>query len=133
MRNTFLFVTILLLLLASCNREKEKMCTDEFRFIIVNIKDSSGNAVRLDSNYTVLIPINRIIQVKTDTIFFKNGTYVLITDSERELIKEDEETEIRFVGFKNSDQIVDKKFIVTQDGCHIQLLSGITDITLNRN
>ena len=127
---TFLFITLLILLAASCNREKDKMCTDEFRLITINIKDSSGAAVLLDSNYTEILHTNSIIRIKTDSIFIKNGSYIVFTDSQMDLIEKDAETEIKFIGFKRSGKVVDERYIVTQDGCHIQRLSGNTKLTL---
>jgi ABC-type Fe3+-hydroxamate transport system substrate-binding protein len=129
-RTIFLVVPLLLLVSTSCNRNK--ICTQEFCLIYINIKDSLGKAVILDSNYTEIINTNERIIEKTDSLDKINGSYLFFTDSQKEIIPENKETELKFIGIIGFVRVIDEKYILTQDGCHIKLLSGKTNIILNK-
>lgn len=100
--------------------------------IYINIKDSLGKAVILDSNYTEIINTNERIIEKTDSLDKINGSYLFFTDSQKEIIPENKETELKFIGIIGFVRVIDEKYILTQDGCHIKLLSGKTNIILNK-
>ena len=130
MRTRFFVVPLLLVILSSCSRNK--ICTQEFRLIYINIKDSLGKAVLLDSNYTQVISSQEKIIEKTDSIDKIEGLYILFTDSQKDMIPENIETEVQFIGIMGFVKIVEEKYIMSQDGCHIKLLSGKTNIILNQ-
>lgn len=133
MRKIFLLLPLLAIILFSCIKEQRgKICTEEFRSLTVTIKDQAAKPVVLDSGYTLIVSTNSKISPMPPFAELTPGTYVIFSDSHQTLIPENKNSQIRFVGVKGANKVVDEPYIVTQDGCHVSLGSGKTDITITQ-
>jgi len=123
-----IFLTPLIFMACLSNHwNDEKLCTEIYVFIQITVKDSLNNPVILDNFEVKNVKSNQLLPVHKDSASASEGRYVLITDSELRLISENG-TSLRFSGFKNTAPIITGDYIVNQDGCHINLLSGQTDL-----
>jgi hypothetical protein len=107
--------------------EKNLMCTYEFRSIVVEVSDRSGNDVALDSVAVVRKMDNKAIVINQQTTIPRAGRYVLFSDSNmNETSKCGEDFEFR--GYKNKQLIASSTFNIAHNCCHIYLVSGNTKI-----
>lgn len=109
-----------------------KVCTEIFISVTVTVKDQANNPVKLDSSYTKVLSNDKILRPFTGNMDMYPGTYVLISDGQLNQIPENKNTNVKFIGFKGGQKVVDEPFTVTQDGCHVDLVSGKTNITANQ-
>lgn len=125
---------LLAVILISCIKSKnqEQVCTEIFLSETVLVKDGSNNPVQLDSSYTKIISNSNILRPFTGNSDLTPGTYVLVSDAQLNQIPENKNTDVKFIGYKGGQIIVDEPFTVTQDGCHVDLVSGKTNITINQ-
>ncbi len=137
------FIVVLFLIiatiLASCNNNDDDsnsgcentVCTEEFRTIIVTIKDQSQNSVVLDSfkviniengdDMTVLLSSSELEMAQ------QSGQYPLLNDSSLEI---NQERKVQFKGFINNQEVINSTYTVSTNCCHINLVSGVLDLTL---
>ncbi|MEI7492165.1 MAG: hypothetical protein WCK92_12255 [Bacteroidota bacterium] len=104
----------------------------EYREIYITVTDSSGKAVLLDSTYTEIVSTKKKITGKTDSLNKIKGMYLLFSDSQKDMIGENTETDFKFFGLIGSAIVVEENYLITQDGCHIKLLTGNTNIILKQ-
>ncbi len=105
----------------------------EYRMVYVTVSDSAGKAVVLDSNYTEIVNSKKKIIEPADSLEKTKGIYLLITDSQKDIIAENVETDVNFIGKKGSAVVVVEHYVITQDGCHIRLVSGNTNIVIHHS
>lgn len=109
------------------------MCTEEFRSIMVEVKNSKGEPYQLDSYETVKLPEGEKIILRNDigqdSVFRALGQYPVLTDGERKLVAKNG-TEIQLTGSKNGKEVVKRTFVIGNDCCHIILVSGDTIIVV---
>ncbi len=131
-----IFLPIVGLVLFSCaDTNNGLMCTEEYRMLTVTIYDSEMEPIILTDYYTLKTSTDEIIDFKPenqyiDSIYTINGTYILFTDSKMAEASKSG-TEFRFQGFIDTLLVVNKPFIIRNDGCHIELVSGNPNIVLN--
>lgn len=100
------------------------MCTTEFRYVYVKIKDAQNNAVVLDSYKVINKDSGEEITISEPQE--EVGTYPLVNDASK-VIKN---TNVQFVGYKDNKMVVNEAYKITRDDCHIQLSDGKTEIKL---
>ena len=130
MKNIALIFSILLLGFISCDRQK--VCTADFAYITVIIKDNAAKGVVLDSFYTKIVSTNKIVRPSAVNLGIMPGTYAIFSDSEMNFINEAENSTVTFFGFIGADKVVEENYVLTQDGCHVKYISGKSNIILNR-
>jgi hypothetical protein len=123
----WLFGSILLLAIItfSCNENAQKACTEEFRSIVVTIKNPDDSIAEIDSFYMVKTLDNDTILTHNDTIYndpFLTGI-IIFTDNEMDFTN-GAGSEFRLTAYQNSDLVVDELYVIRHDDCHIELVSG---------
>jgi hypothetical protein len=138
-----LFLPLILLLLFSCSKSDDKSCscsdapcTDQFVSIVVKIIDKSGNPVSLDyyRTYKALSGYEIDIQSKKssweDSIGKARGSYVVVNDAQSEIIDVCGEL-FMFIGKKDGKIIVKENYVIRNDCCHVNLVSGKREVIID--
>ena len=140
MKNYFLLL-FSFILFASCNNDNDPnenlendctttACTYEFRSILVNIKDSDGNIVKLDKSEVIDSDSKETILDETYNDQTSTEFYLLYSDSfQSEIINE--EREIIFKGYIDNNEVISSNYVVSSDCCHIFLVEGNLDLIIN--
>lgn len=102
------------------------MCTEMFKMVTIRIHDASGNPVKLDDYYTLHVASGEKAKI---TQGMDNGYYVVVDDSRRKDLQ-DRKAELKFIGTKDGKEVVNEAYTVTADCCHIEKISGKTEIVL---
>ena len=106
-----------------CQAKRDSLlCTDVLRAVSVVVVDQDDQPVALD-RYVVTDNDDYYEEVQTNEYARASGTYSIITDTERYLIKAGG-SRISFTGFVGSKAVVKETFFVGYDCCHVHLLSG---------
>jgi len=120
---------LLSVLLFDCDRDNKTncaiaLCTQEYRFIIIQIKHSSDSSAIQLTGYKVLrVSDNKDITINDNILNDNSGYYPLVSDSERAMLR-NINVEIEFQGYIRDTLIIKKRFVVTADCCHVSLVSG---------
>jgi hypothetical protein len=128
-------IYIFLLLLLGCNNDKsdcaDTFCTENFLTITVSIKDTNAIPIALDRFEVLVIEsgvdITRIVNDSEIEIMKQNGTYPLFGDEYQQSYA-NTQVQINFKGIINNQIIVNEDFTVGADCCHVNLISGNTNI-----
>ena len=125
---------ILPVLYFSCTTEKGIMRTEEYRTIAVSIRDAAAKPILLSQYYVIKTSTNEIIDFSMedplmDSLNRLQGVYTVFTDGKMGLTSNNG-TEFEFHGIQNSTELVDEKYLIGNDACHVTLLSGKTQINL---
>jgi hypothetical protein len=115
--SAFLFIT------TSCNRKTNcsgAICTEIFVSVSVLVTNSADEAVMLDEVYTVRDKTGERIDVAQG---MGEGYYAVLTDNYRSQIRNSTET-FTFIGIKDGQQVVNEKYSISADCCHIDKRSG---------
>ncbi|WP_299103872.1 hypothetical protein [uncultured Tenacibaculum sp.] len=131
-------VTVVLstiLLFISCNDNnicKDTVCTLEFRTILVSVKNQDQNPIALDSFKVINIQNNSDMTVSLSNSEFEaaqqSGKYPLVNDSS---LNTNEERQVQFKGYIDNKEVINSTYKVSTDCCHIGLISGVLNLTLN--
>jgi len=124
-------ILFLLITLFSCNDNLPKACTEEFRSIIVTIRESDNSIAEIDSYFVVKTANNDTILTMNDTIYqdpFLQG-HIVFTDNEMNFTNQTGST-FRFSAYQATEKVVDQLYTIRHDGCHIELISGEVEIIL---
>lgn len=129
------FTFSFLLLILGCTSDKsdcaDAFCTENFLTITVSIIDTNANPISLDSYEVIIIEsgvdITRIVNEFEFEIMKQNGTYPLFGDEYQQRYA-NAEVQINFKGFINNQVIANEDFTVGADCCHVNLISGNTNI-----
>lgn len=101
---------------------KNQICTEEFRSLVITVQAVDGQPIALDSFYTIRLKdgvkfdLNR--GVWEDSVSRVNGRYVYWSDVQGNNTKAFQQ-DVRFVGFKNGTEVVNKVMTVGNDCCHV--------------
>ena len=115
------------ILVTACNRcEDEIICTEEFRMIVLTLKDNSEQPGILDSSYTIRQSTSEKIRPEQS---MGAGYYVVLDDAYHPQLKNKEDN-FRFVGWKNNTIVVDELYKIAADNCHILKRSGADTLSL---
>ncbi len=127
-------LSICLALAASvgCNKSTEEcpqdqMCTEEFRFITLEAKDTAQAPYLLDSVHTVVVESGAVVHPMDQMM--DPGIYIVLSDNEKNLTSLAGDTFL-FNGFKGGVLKVNEQFVIRHDCCHINLVSGNTSVTI---
>jgi len=121
----FYFIVLAFITIQSCT--KDENCAG---IIIhqVKITDSLGKAVVFDKFFTICL------NTKPDTLVIDRYLsdslqyYPLIDDTYSDVFtKKEVNTNFKFVGIKGTDTLT-SPYVFKYDGCHIQLISGVSKI-----
>ena len=100
------------------------LCTMEFRSITVVIKHETDNTLYHLTDYKVnRVSDNLDVTPKHDNLSGYSGYYSVANDTKMDLYKF-MNVEVEFTGYVNNSIIIQKRFIVTADCCHISLVEG---------
>jgi len=106
------------------------LCTLELRTITTKVKSNSKDTVLLDSYYTVNTNLN-------DTIFPGNwqgsayaGVYNVLSDGYVDKMR-NKTYQFSFIGIINNTVVVNEPYTISADCCHISLVSGRSEITID--
>ena len=131
-RKLFVFSSILLsILVIKCDYDIKNdcssvMCTMEFRSITVLIKHRTDSTYYKLTDYRVnRVSDNMDITVNQTNISDYSGYYPVVDDTKKDLFI-NRVVEVEFKGYLNDAIIIQKRFLVTADCCHISLVEGDT-------
>ena len=106
------------------------VCTDVFMSITVSVKHASNNTAYVLTDYKVFrLSDNLDITITDNNLTDNNGYYQITNDSKRDLFKF-KNTEVEFKGYLNDVLVIQKRFTITSDCCHISLVEGETEFLL---
>ncbi len=126
-----LFFGSLFLMSQSCNKKVQKctgnvICTELFAMATVHVTDNNGQDVILNDAYTIRNSTNEVIRIEQT---MPNGTYIVLDDSYLKKLQNQADT-FRFIGIKNSKEVVNELYVITADCCHINKRSGAESVTI---
>ena len=135
MKNLFILLTLLSVLFSYCEEQidhkgeldcEDIPCTEIFLSIKILIKHSNDNTPVTLTNYKVTRISDNKDLTKTDNDLTDNkGYYTIVDDNTAGLIKKST-FEVEFQGYINDTLVVKKRYLISQDCCHVSLLSGDT-------
>ena len=114
-----------------CDRDRDDksdcvgtICTQEFRYISILIKHSTDSSTVLLTHYKVLrVSDNKDITTANKDFMVNFGYYPLVSDADVSILR-NLNVEIEFQGYIENALVIQKRFIVTADCCHVSLESG---------
>ena len=143
MSRSFKYIPILLALIAafqlgSCKEDddskskcEEVICTLEFVTISVSVTDQNQNPVALDSFEVKDVANGEIFTLELTaseiTEAQQSGRYPLVNDGS---LGVNQERQLRFTGFQNNQEVIRGDYTVATDCCHIGLVEGDTELSL---
>ena len=119
----FILIVVSILILISCTKDEEVICTMEYRYISIDVKGGI-----LDDFYTIRKYTGDTIRNEKDNIIGSNS-YIILSDNYQNKIKNKEEIFI-FKGYITDSLVVNEQFIIKADECHIDYVSGNKEINL---
>ena len=119
----FILIVVSILILISCTKDEEVICTMEYRYISIDVKGGI-----LDDFYTIRKYTGDTIRYEKDNII-GNNSYIILSDNYQNKIKNKEEIFI-FKGYITDSLVVNEQFIIKADECHINYVSGKKEINL---
>ncbi len=109
-------------------------CTEQFVTLTVNVRDASGVVIPLDAFEVIITAtgedITREVSGQEFENFRQNGTYPLFGDEFAEKYRNKTEV-ISFKGFIEGKQVVNNSYKVGADCCHVLLIDGNPNITVD--
>ena len=119
----FILMVVSNLILISCAKEEEVICTMEYRYISIDVKGGI-----LDDFYTIRKYTGDTIRNEKDNII-GNNSYIILSDNYQNKIKNKEEIFI-FKGYITDSLVVNEQYVIKADECHIDYVSGKKEINL---
>ncbi|MFN8154844.1 MAG: hypothetical protein U0Y08_11180, partial [Bacteroidia bacterium] len=111
------------LLLHSCRSETSAPCTMEYRYITITV---TGGL--LDDFYTLRVSTGDTIRYAKNELP-GDSVYIVLGDNYQQALKNSTDT-FNFRGLINDSVVVDEAFVINADECHIEYISGDTDVSL---
>ena len=116
----------------SCKPDKpcpeDIICSMVFKSITVEILDSNGNAVQLDEAEVSSKHFNQKLDAVVESP--SGGPYIIVDDSYMKFLSADDAREVQFSGWLNDSLVVREVFLIRHDCCHVVLVEGPEEITL---
>ena len=119
----FILIVVSVLILISCTKDEEVICTMEYRYISIDVKGGI-----LDDFYTIRKYTGDTIRNEKDNII-GNNSYIILSDNYQNKIKNKEEIFI-FKGYITDSLVVNEQYVIKADECHIDYVSGKKEINL---
>jgi hypothetical protein len=108
-------------------------CTLDFRTLMVTITDSDDRPVVLDDYMVTEVATGKDITIEPTDYqweqFREDGEYPLFSDQYSQEYQ-NQEVEIRFIGYVDGEEVVRADYTVGADCCHIHLVEGDTSIQI---
>ena len=111
-------------ILLSCDKNEQVGCTLEFRTIGVTVTGDS-----LTDFYTLRIPNSDTIRLSAIGFYPYKKWYPVLDDNYQSKIANTQES-FRFIGKINDTIVVNETFIIKADACHIEKVSGRSEVGL---
>jgi hypothetical protein len=133
MRSLLLLIAAIICMSSSCEKKDDKgkcdevPCTQIFMMTMVDVKDNSGAKVVLDDHYTLRVSNGEKIRATDQGN--PDGGYVVLDDNYQSKLANKKE-EFRFIGIKNGVEVVNEVYVFSADCCHIEKVSGKTEIVI---
>lgn len=108
----------------SCSKEAEVICTEEFRFIGVNVEGDS-----LSDYYTIRQKTADTIRFDQSVVFPDYIWYKILDDSFSKTLKNSSET-FTFHGLVRDSLVIKEDYVIEADECHISRETGPDLISL---
>jgi hypothetical protein len=129
-----LLITLIPVLFFSCYRDESILCTSEYRMLTISIRNSASNPVHLTSYFTRKVSTGEIFNYAAedpylDSLNRLDGVYFLFNDSGMGFTAKSG-TAFEFHGLIDTAEVVRETYIIGNDGCHVNLVSGTTEIVL---
>lgn len=130
----YLFIILFsAIVLTSCEQSgtclDNLVCTEELRYISVEVKDNLGNPVTLDSAYTIHKESGFVFRNEEFLGLFEEGNYIIWSDLEMDRLDK-KGSELTFEGWKENQKLISESYKVGHDCCHITLIDGNTQLSL---
>ena len=119
----YILIVVSILILISCTKDEEIICTMEYRYISIDVKGGI-----LDDFYTIRKYTGDTIRNEKDNII-GNNSYIILSDNYQNKIKNKEEIFI-FKGYITDSLVVNEQYVIKADECHINYVSGKKEINL---
>lgn len=119
----FILIVVSILIIISCTKDEEVICTMEYRYISIDVKGGI-----LDDFYTIRKYTGDTIRNEKDNII-GNNSYIILSDNYQNKIKNKEEIFI-FKGYITDSLVVNEQYVIKADECHIDYVSGKKEINL---
>ena len=119
----FILIVVSILIIISCTKDEEVICTMEYRYISIDVKGGI-----LDDFYTIRKYTGDTIRNEKDNII-GNNSYIILSDNYQNKIKNKEEIFI-FKGYITDSLVVNEQYVIKADECHINYVSGKKEINL---
>lgn len=131
-----IFFIGLFLLIQSCSvgaKDCTGLCTEDYRTVIVKIKNNQGEAVALDNFKVVDLRTGRDLTLQPDDQTFQlmreKGSYPVFSDKYAQEFKQ-QQLNLKFTGFIGGEEIVNEIYKVGADCCHVYHISGALELVL---
>jgi hypothetical protein len=103
--------------------------------ITVTLKDTTSNPVILSHYFVKKTSTSEILDFAKedpyfDSIMRQQGIYLLCTDGKMNMTSTNG-TEFEFHGFLDTSEVVNEKYIIGNDRCHVIMLSGHPEIVIS--
>jgi len=104
--------------------------------LTVSIKDTASKPVILSNYFVKKTSTGEIIDFSKeepylDSITRIQGIYFVFTDGKIGMTSKDG-TEFEFHGILGTTEIVNEKYLIGNDECHVKMLSGKTEIIISK-
>lgn len=113
---------------------KDRACTTEYRTLSLSVKNTSGEAIQLDSFKTLKVRSSQMVDLQLssweDSVFKSEGNYPYWSDAFSGHTNRHGE-EVHFLGYKNGQEVLKQILFVGFDCCHVVAESGNTEVVLN--
>ncbi|MCF8257976.1 MAG: hypothetical protein K9J06_10490 [Flavobacteriales bacterium] len=122
-----LLLSALALIGMACNTDHDqdcapdRACTEEYRTVTIEVRDTSYAAYPLDSTFTVKASTGEEIRPQDYSI--DSAFHIVLTDSQRDLTTQIGES-FTFKGYRNGVLKVSEPFLIRHDCCHIIMVAG---------
>lgn len=122
-----LSATALLVLTASrCESDnpcpEDIICSMVFAQIDLQVKDATGKSVVLDQAEVSSSHFSETLDALAKSP--SGGPYLIVNDSHMPFLDKDKARTVVFKGWKDGDLVVDEKFKIKHDCCHVVLEEG---------
>lgn len=105
------------------------LCTKEFRSISVQIKDAQGNPFVFDKTETKLN--GTVIHSETQASDPTLGNCTIVDDSDMQDLGTNQQQTVSFLVYKNNQVVSTATFVVSADCCHVDKVSGNSEIIIS--
>ena len=108
---------------------EDVVCTLNFVTLDISVKNRDGEPVILENFEVIIIETNENITLSD--VIDDDGIFPIVNDSSFQPGMR-REIALRFTGFVNGNSVVTEDILIATDCCHVSLISGNTEVTINQ-